>query len=89
MAYSPLDQGRLLGDPVVQTVAGRHGTHSAQVALAGVLGHDGVNAIPKAGTPEHVRENRRALDLELTDEDVADLDQALPPPADRRALEIL
>lgn len=89
MAYSPLDQGRLLGHPVVQTVAGRHGASSAQVALAWVLRHDGVNAIPKAGTPEHVRENRRALDLELTDEDLADLDQAFPPPAERRPLEIL
>ena len=89
MAYSPLDQGRLLGDPVVQTVAGRHGTSSAQVALAWVLRHDGVIAIPKAGTPEHVRENHRALDLELTDEDMADLDQAFPPPAERRPLEIL
>lgn len=89
MAYSPVDQGRLLGHPVVQTVAGRHGASSAQVALAWVLRHDGVNAIPKAGTPEHVRENRRALDLQLGDEDLADLDQAFPPPAERRPLEIL
>jgi diketogulonate reductase-like aldo/keto reductase len=89
MSYSPVDQGRLLRHPVVRTVAARHDATPAQVALALVLRHDGVNTIPKAGTPEHVRENRAALDLKLTDEDLAELDRAFPPPAERRPLEIL
>ncbi len=89
MAYSPVDQGRLLRNRVVRTVAGRHGATSAQVALAWVLRHDGVITIPKAGTPEHVRENRAALDLQLTDEDLAELDRAFPPPAEPQPLETL
>ena len=89
MAYSPVDQGRLLEHPVVATVAGRHGASGAQVALAWVLRHDGVTTIPKAGTPEHVRENHGALDIQLTDEDLADLDRAFPPPTERGRLEIL
>jgi diketogulonate reductase-like aldo/keto reductase len=89
MAYSPVDQGRLLRHRVVQTMAGRYDATPAQVALAWVLRHDGVITIPKAGTPEHVRENRAALDLDLTDEDLAELDRAFPPPAERRPLEIL
>ena len=89
MAYSPVDQGRLLRHRAVQAVADRHGATSAQVALAWVLRHDGVTTIPKAGTPDHVRENRDALDLQLTDGDLAELDQAFPPPAGRQPLDVL
>ena len=89
MAYSPVDQGRLLRHPVVRTVADRHGGTPAQVALAWVLRHEGVTTIPKAGTPEHVRENRAALDIDLTDEDLAELDGAFPPPLEQQPLEIL
>ena len=89
MAYSPVDQGRLLRHRVVRAVAGRHGATPAQVALAWVLRHDGVTTIPKAGSPGHVQENRGALDLELTDEDLAELDRAFPPPAEPQRLETL
>lgn len=89
MAYSPVDQGRLLRHPVVQTVAGRHGATSAQVSISWVLRHDGVITIPKAGTTEHVRENHAALELQLSEQDLADLDRAFPPPARQEPLEIL
>jgi diketogulonate reductase-like aldo/keto reductase len=89
MAYSPVDQGRLLGHRVVETVARRHNVTPAQVTLAWVLRQDGVTTIPKAGTPEHVRENRAALDLQLTQEDLAELDRAFPPPAAPQPLETL
>jgi diketogulonate reductase-like aldo/keto reductase len=36
--------------------------------------------IPKASKPEHIRDNRTALDIELTDGDLRELDQAFPPP---------
>jgi diketogulonate reductase-like aldo/keto reductase len=81
MAYSPIQQGRVLADPVLQEVAARHRVTPAQVALAWVLRHDDVVAIPEAGNPEHVRENRAALDLQLGPADLADLDQAFPPPS--------
>jgi diketogulonate reductase-like aldo/keto reductase len=81
MGYSPIQRGRLLADPVLQEVAARHGVTPAQVALAWVLRHDDVVAIPEAGNPEHVRDNRAALDLQLTAADLADLDQAFPPPS--------
>ncbi|WP_143466989.1 aldo/keto reductase [Lentzea kentuckyensis] len=80
MAYSPVEQGRLLGSPVLAEVAGRHGATPAQVALAWVLRLPYVNAIPKAGTVAHVRENAGALSVRLSSEDLADLDQAFPPP---------
>jgi diketogulonate reductase-like aldo/keto reductase len=64
-------------------VGSRHGTTPAQVALAWLLRQEGVVAIPKAGSEEHVRENAAALDVTLTDQDLADLDQAFPPPRDK------
>jgi diketogulonate reductase-like aldo/keto reductase len=89
MAYSPIEQGRLLRRPELQAVAARHGATPAQAALAWVLRHDDVIAIPKAGDPRHVRENRAALDLSLTEQDLAALDRAFPPPAGSRSLEML
>ena len=89
MAYSPIEQGELLGAPALRSVAERHGATPAQVALAWVLHHDLVNAIPRAGTPDHVRENRAALDLRLTRQDLAALDRAFAPPAGPRPLEML
>ena len=76
MAYSPIEQGRLLRHPVLQEVAARHDATTAQVALAWVLRHADVIAIPKAGDPLHVRENRAALDVRLSERDLAELDRA-------------
>jgi diketogulonate reductase-like aldo/keto reductase len=88
-AYSPIEQGRLLNHPALHSIATRHGVTAARVALAWVLRRDNLNAIPRAGTPAHVRENRAALTLVLTEEDVAALDHAFPPPTGPRPLEML
>jgi diketogulonate reductase-like aldo/keto reductase len=89
MAYSPVEQGRVMKHPVLRKVATRLGATPAQVALAWLLDHQGVIAIPKAGTPDHVRENRAALELRLTERDLADLDQAFSPPRHKVPLEML
>ncbi|HQR53081.1 MAG TPA: aldo/keto reductase [Burkholderiales bacterium] len=89
MAYSPIEQGRMLGDATLQAVAARHGATAAQVAIAWVLRHDGVVAIPKAGSVAHVRDNHAALDLHLTPEDLDELDRAYPPPRRATPLEVL
>jgi diketogulonate reductase-like aldo/keto reductase len=88
MAYSPVEQGLLLGHPAVRGVADRHGVSAAQVALAWVLRQDGVVAIPKAGTPKHVYEDRAALELRLTPADLVELDAAFPPPTRKVPLEL-
>ncbi|GGC11992.1 oxidoreductase [Oxalicibacterium flavum] len=89
MAYSPIEQGRLAHYPEVQDIAERHGVTPAQVALAWVLRQQGVIAIPKASKVEHVRLNRAALDLKLTAEDLAELDEAFPPPEGPEPLEMI
>jgi diketogulonate reductase-like aldo/keto reductase len=90
MAYSPIEQGRLLRDRVLTAVAIRHRANTAaQIALAWALRQSDIMVIPKAATLEHVRENRAALDIRLTDQDLAELDRAFPPPRRPRPLELL
>ncbi|UMB71008.1 aldo/keto reductase [Mycobacterium paraterrae] len=89
MAYSPIEQGRLLGHPALDEVARRHSATSAQIALAWVLRHDGVSAIPRASTSAHVRENAAAVQINLGPEDLSVLDRAFPPPTGPRRLETL
>ncbi|MBE1490982.1 aldo/keto reductase [Plantactinospora soyae] len=89
MAYSPIEQGRLLGHPQVAEVAARHGATPAQVALAWLLRQEMVVAIPRSSKPEHTRENADARNLYLAEEDVAALDTAFPPPVSPQPLEML
>jgi diketogulonate reductase-like aldo/keto reductase len=89
MAYSPVEQGRLLRNKALKRVADRLGATPAQVALAWVLRHPDVVAIPKTGNLEHLRQNRAALDLTLSAEDLSELDDAFPPPAKATSLEMI
>jgi diketogulonate reductase-like aldo/keto reductase len=89
MAYTPLEQGRILANPTLREVAGRHGASAAQVALAWLLRQDGMIVIPKAISLEHVRDNRGAIDVALSEGDLAALDRAFPPPRSRTALGML
>ena len=89
MAYSPFEQGRLLRDRTLTAVAIRHRATTAQIALAWVLRQADMMAIPKSSTEAHVRENRAALDIELSAQDLAELAKTFPPPKERRPLELL
>jgi diketogulonate reductase-like aldo/keto reductase len=89
MAYSPIEQGRLLENSVLQSVASRHGATPTQVALAWILRMSNVNVIPKASTKKHVLENRAALNVALTKEDLAELDRTFPPPIRKKPLEMI
>jgi len=89
MAYSPIDHMRLPQGSVLDDIAHARGVSSVGIALAWVLEQPGVCAIPKAGNIEHVRENRRALDIRLTDDERARIDARFKPPRSKRALEML
>ena len=88
MAYSPIEQQAILNNSVLKTVASRHNATPAQIGLAWLLQQQGIIAIPKASNPEHVKENSAALDIELTQEDLDELDKALPPPNRKMSLAI-
>ena len=82
MAYSPLDQASaLLRDSVLTDVAERHAASAAQIALAWLLHQPNTVVIPKSVRPQRIEENLAALDIELSAEDLAELDSAYPAPA--------
>jgi diketogulonate reductase-like aldo/keto reductase len=89
MAYTPIEQGRILGSAVLREIARRHNVTAAQIALAWTIRAEGVMAIPRSGSPAHTRENAAAADLELTPRDLQEIDRAFPPPRKARALEML
>ncbi|MCF6368284.1 aldo/keto reductase [Rhizobium halophilum] len=89
MAYSPIEQGRLIRSEVLARIAKAYQATPAQVALAFLLERDGVIAIPKSANTNRVAENREAAQLELTEEDLQALDAAFPPPAKKMPLAML
>ena len=89
MAYSPIEQGRLLRHRGLRAFAQRHGMTPAQAALAWLLRRDDVIAIPKASSPERVKENASALAHRLEAAQLAELDALFPPPDRAVPLEML
>lgn len=89
MAYSPVDEGRLLRHKGLASVAARIGATPAQVAIAWLVRREGVIAIPKAVAAAHVRDNRAAADLALDEATLAEFDRLFPPPTQRRPLEMI
>jgi diketogulonate reductase-like aldo/keto reductase len=89
MAYSPIEQGRLLHERILTAVAIRHRATPALIAVAWVHTHRDMRVLPQSGTLDHVRENRAALDIELTEQDLAELNRAFPQPKGPRPLELL
>jgi diketogulonate reductase-like aldo/keto reductase len=89
MAYSPVDQGRLLGHPTLKTVAKKLDATPAQLALAWLLRQDNMIVIPKATDPRHVEDNAAAAALSIPREQLGELDAAFPPPKGRKPLEML
>lgn len=89
MAYSPIEQGRLPDSPALTTIAARHQTTPAAVALAFAVRSGTVLAIPKASNMAHVEVNRASGDITLSPEDLATLDVAFPPPRRKATLAML
>jgi diketogulonate reductase-like aldo/keto reductase len=89
MAYSPLEQRRLLGDATLGRIAARHSATPAQIALAWVLRQGRVIAIPKAASAAHVRQNHASLEIRLEADDIAALDAAFRPPLRKVPLQML
>lgn len=92
MAYSPLgsNSSRLRKHAALATVAARHRNATpSRVALAWLLRQPDVYVIPKASSEAHVRDNAAALTLQLSAEDVAELDRAFPPPTGAEPLAMI
>jgi diketogulonate reductase-like aldo/keto reductase len=69
IAYRPLSKGRLIEDKRLQNIANKYSCSVSELALAWIL-NQGISAIPKASTKEHIESNWRAKDIKLSDEDI-------------------
>jgi 2,5-diketo-D-gluconate reductase A len=69
-AWSPLGQGRLLGEQPIVEIAERHGKTPAQAILRWHLQLGNI-VIPKSVTPERIRENLEVFDFELDEGEMA------------------
>jgi len=75
-SWGPLGQGKsdLLENPTITAIAEAHGASPAQVVLAWHLAH-GIVTIPKSVTPLRIVENLAAVEVTLTAEEVAAIDE--------------
>jgi diketogulonate reductase-like aldo/keto reductase len=89
MAYSPVDHGRLLEQPAVRRMAADKGVTPAQLAIAWVLRLPDVFAVAKASTRAHVIENRAAMEIGFSQDELDQLDRIFPPPMAKVSLEVL
>lgn len=80
MAYSPVGEGKLTDHYLLKEIARNKDVTPTQIALAWVIRHPGIIAIPKAGTVKHVEENYKSLSLELTTQELEELDKVFTPP---------
>lgn len=69
-AYSPLARGAVLSDETLAGIGERYEKTAAQVALRWLVQQDGVVAIPKATSREHLADNLAVFDFELTPEEM-------------------
>ncbi len=72
-AYSPLDRGKVIGDPVLTKIGKNHTASAVQISLAWILAKKAV-AIPKASSSTHLQENFDAMKIALSDEEIAEID---------------
>jgi diketogulonate reductase-like aldo/keto reductase len=79
IAYSPFNQGRLgLGGARLRALKRIAETHRAtvhQLVLQWLIAKPTVIAIPKAGSVEHVKENARAAEFNVSSDELRQIDQ--------------
>ncbi|MGI9318547.1 MAG: aldo/keto reductase [bacterium] len=88
MAYSPLNQGRLDSE-VLKRIAQHHNVNQFQIALAWLLEQDGVIVIPKSSNKDHIDQNHATLDIQLSYEELKQINKAFPSPEHAVPLEML
>jgi len=83
VAYSPFGHGHFpgphtTGGRVLKQIAAAHNATVRQIALRFLVRESSVFAIPKAARPEHAAENARAAEIQLTNDELAQIDEVFP-----------
>ena len=86
MAYSPVEQRAFVNCSELKAIAAQHNATPTQIALNWLLRQDNIISIPKATNPLHVKENHNALEVNLTEEDIKEIDRTFKPPIRKMSL---
>lgn len=94
MAYCPIAQAGdlhrgLYTNKVLKEIAEKHKATVTQVLLAFTIRSGNVVSIPKAGKPEHAKENAAAAGVTLSADELAQIDKEFPPPTRKVHLDII
>jgi len=89
MAYSPIEQGRLLENKKLKVLASEIGVSAAQLSIAWSIRRNDIITIPKASNLEHVRQNIDAWTIKLESATLDELDKLFEPPVRKKRLDIL
>ena len=76
-AWSPMGRGRVLDDVLIRELAGKYHVTPAQVCIRFCI-QEGVMPLPKASSPERMRENLACMDFVIDDEDMSRIEN-MPP----------
>ncbi|PTX22196.1 2,5-diketo-D-gluconate reductase B [Pontibacter mucosus] len=74
-AYSPIAQGKVLGNETLKSIGSKYGKNEVQVTLRWLMQQDGVLAIPRSAKEQNVEANFNIFDFELTPQEVAQINQ--------------
>jgi 2,5-diketo-D-gluconate reductase B len=72
--YMPLAVGKVMEDETLERIGRKYNVSPAQVAIAWVASR-GIVPIPSSTRPQHQKANLEAMELRLSDEDIAAIDQ--------------
>lgn len=89
MAYSPLEQGRLLNDQRLEDISKEAGVSVAELSIAWTMRFQDVVSIPKASSLKHVEQNINAWNVSLPNSILSALDKAFEPPMGKKGLDVL
>ena len=89
MAYSPIEQGRIMKNRDLLDIAGKLNVAPSVLALAWVIRNPLMIAIPKTSSIKHLRENTKALALTLDHDVLQRLDKIFLPPTRKQPLEVI
>ena len=89
MAYSPIEQGRLLENKKLKALASEIGVSAAQLSIAWSIRKNDIITIPKASNLEHVSQNIDAWTMKLESAVLDKLDKLFEPPVRKKGLDIL
>ncbi len=89
MAYSPIEQGRLLENKKLKALAGEIGVSAAQLSIAWSIRKNDIITLPKASNLEHVSQNIDAWTIKLESAILDELDKLFEPPVRKKGLDIL